>query len=192
MKRRSLALILAIFAGGLVAQDKEPARREDATAAASFEEMVKVFHHPRCMNCHSRGGFPRQGDDEHQHSMNVRRGPNGDGVSGANCSSCHHNQNSAGPHTPPGAPDWHLPSAQMPMIWEGLTDRQLCQLFKDPAQNGGRSVQDIVEHLKTPLVAWGWNPGEGRAAVPVPQQEFLRAAQRWVDAGAACPAADTP
>ena len=52
------------------------------------------------------------------------------------------------------------------MIWEGLTDGQLCELLKDPRQNGHRSVQQIVEHMSTPLVLWGWNPGEGRSAIP--------------------------
>jgi len=58
----------------------------DAGAAAAksdgalFVEFVSVLRHPRCMNCHSRGDFPRQGDDGHPHTMNVRRGPEGHGV----------------------------------------------------------------------------------------------------------------
>ena len=78
------------------------------------------------------------------------------------------------------------------MIWEGLSDRQLCELFKDPKQNGGRDVEGIVEHLHTPLVLWGWKPGPGRAPVPMPQQEFLAKAQEWASKGAACPQETTP
>ena len=52
-----------------------------------------------------------------------------------------------GAHTPPGAPDWRLPSPATPMIWEGLTDRQLCELLKDPKQNGDRTVAQIVESV---------------------------------------------
>jgi hypothetical protein len=74
------------------------------------------------------------------------------------------------------------------MIWEGLTDRQLCELFKDPQQNGGRNVEQIVEHLHTPLVLWGWTPGEGRTAIPYSQDEFLGNAKKWAANGAACPA----
>ena len=163
------------------------ATRDDAAAAAAFEAIVPVLHHPRCMNCHSHGDFPRQGDDRHRHTMNVRRGPDGNGVAAVKCSTCHQDHNVQGHHTPPGAPDWHLPPAAMPMIWEGLTDGQLCELFKDPTQNGGRDVDGIVEHLKTPLVLWGWNPGNGRTPVPVPQTAFLEAVKRWAAQGAACP-----
>src|SRR5713226_3368308 len=45
-----------------------------------FTAFVSVLRNPRCMNCHSQGDFPRQGDDGHQHAMNVRRGPDGHGV----------------------------------------------------------------------------------------------------------------
>jgi hypothetical protein len=73
------------------------------------------------------------------------------------------------------------------MIWEGLTDRQLCELFKDPKQNGDRNVDQIVEHMTTPLVLWGWNPGEGRTPIPVPYTEFLGGVKEWASKGAACP-----
>src|SRR5947209_8652499 len=164
----SLTFYLAIRA---VADKNEPAKakhvyasspRDDAAAASAFEFMIKVLHHPRCMNCHSRGDFPRQGDDGHRHTMNVRRGLNGNGVPGVKCSTCHQDHNLAGEHMPPGAPGWHLPPVRMPMIWEGLTDRQLCELLQDPRQNGNRNVDEIVEHMSTPLVLWGWNPGEDR------------------------------
>lgn len=169
-------------------QVSDSGNRDAAASAAAFESMVKVLHHPRCMNCHSQGDFPRQGDDEHPHTMNVRRGPNGNGVAGANCSTCHQEQNVVGEHTPPGAPDWHLPSPRMPMIWEGLNDRQLCELFKDPAQNGGRTVNEIVEHMQTPLVLWGWHPGEGRTPIPISHAEFMAEVKAWAANGAACPA----
>jgi hypothetical protein len=163
------------------------APRDDAAAAAAFEAMVKVLHHPRCMNCHSKGDYPRQGDDNRHHTMHVRRGHDGDGIAGVKCSTCHQDHNLDGVDTPPGAPDWHLPSPQMPMIWEGLSDRQLCELFKDPAQNGGRTVGQIVEHMQTPLVRWGWHPGDGRTPIPVPQTTFLAEVKEWASRGAACP-----
>jgi cytochrome c5 len=163
------------------------ALRDDAASAAAFESMVKVLHNARCMNCHSKGDFPRQGDDEHPHIMNVRRGAEGDGVAGVKCNTCHQDHNLVGEHTPPGAPGWHLPSPEMPMIWEGLTDAQLCELFKDPARNGHRTVAAIVEHMHTPLVLWGWNPGKGRTPISVSQNEFLAEVNEWASKGAACP-----
>jgi hypothetical protein len=93
-----------------------------------------------------------------------------------------------GLHMPPGAPGWHLPSPAMPMIWEGLTDHQLCELLKDPQQNGHRTPQQIVEHMHTPLVMWGWSPGDGRSPVPMPQHEFFAKVEDWAAKGAACPA----
>lgn len=165
----------------------ETTRRDDAAAAADFESFVPVLHHPRCMNCHSTGDYPRQGDDSHRHTMEIRRGPDGQGVNAVKCSTCHQDHNLVGLHMPPGAPDWHLPSSAEPMIWQGLTDRQLCELFKDPKQNGNRTVQQIVEHMHTPLVLWGWNPGEGRTPISMPQQKFLERVGEWASKGAACP-----
>ncbi len=189
-----VALLLAIQA---IAADNPQSKtrhvyatapRDDAGAAAAFKAMLPVLHHPRCMTCHSRGDFPRQGDDSHHHLMNVRRGPDGDGIAGVKCSTCHQDHNTPGNHTPPGSPDWHLPPPGMPMIWEGLTAHQTCELFKDPAQNGGRDVDGIIEHMQTPLVLWGWHPGDSRTPVPVPQAQFLADAKTWAAKGAACPA----
>lgn len=182
-----LFLLLLPRVNGQNQNRAKPSSQDEAASAAAFESIVPVLRHPRCMNCHSGGDFPRQGDDSHRHSMQVRRGPAGHGVNAVECSTCHQNHNVAGLHTPPGAPDWHLPAPAMPMIWEGRTDRQLCLLFKDPARNGHRSVEDIVEHMHTPLVLWGWTPGEGRTAVPIPQDVFLTKMAEWATKGAACP-----
>jgi hypothetical protein len=55
---------------------QNPVRGAEISAAA-FESILPVLRHPRCMNCHSSGDFPRQGDDRHPHSMHIRRGPDG-------------------------------------------------------------------------------------------------------------------
>lgn len=153
-----------------------------------FTAFVPVLRHPRCMNCHSKGDFPRQGDDGHQHTMNVRRGPDGHGVTAEKCSTCHQDHNLSGEHLPPGAPHWGLPPANMPMIWQGLTDGQLCESIKNPKQNRGRNLDQLVEHLtEDKLVMWGWNPGEGRTPVPMPHDEFSAKVKQWQAAGAPCP-----
>lgn len=46
--------------------DGQENERDDAAAAAAFEAIIPVLHHPRCMNCHSTGDYPRQGDDSHR------------------------------------------------------------------------------------------------------------------------------
>jgi hypothetical protein len=171
---------------------EKPATTASAAAAKSdvalFVELVPVLRHPRCMNCHSRGDFPRQGDDGHPHTMNVRRGPDGHGVTAEKCSTCHQDHNLAGAHMPPGAPNWGLSPPTTPMIWQGLTDAQLCRSIKDPKQNKNRNLDQLVEHLtQDKLVAWGWNPGEGRDPVPMPRDEFAAKVKQWRAAGAPCP-----
>jgi hypothetical protein len=156
-------------------------------ASAAFESIVPVLRHPRCMNCHSVGDYPRQGDDNHQHSMQVQRGPDGHGVNAVQCGACHQDHNLPGLHTPPGAPDWHLPPQNMPMIWEGLTDHELCVLLKDTRSNGNRTVAQIVEHMRSPLVLWGWNPGEGRQPIPISHSQFMTKIEVWASQGASCP-----
>jgi hypothetical protein len=194
MTRRRLweavVVIVALGVGGSFTKSAGAAMDSgrDRKAAAAFEAIVPVLRHQRCMNCHSVGDFPRQGNDSHRHTMDIRRGPDGHGVNAVKCSTCHQDHNLVGFNMPPGAPGWHLPSPDMPMIWEGLSDRQLCELFKDPNQNGHRNVEQIVEHMSTPLVLWGWHPGEGRSAVPMPEREFLRDVKEWAANGAACPA----
>lgn len=165
-----------------------PVVSDSGISSSAFEAMMPVLRHPRCMNCHRSGDFPRQGDDSHPHLMDVRRGPDGHGANGVKCSTCHQDHNLPGIHMPPGAPEWSQPSPTMPMVWEGLNDRQLCQLFKDPKQNGHRTVAQIVQHMHTPLVLWGWNPGEGRTPIPSSEERFLENVEQWADNGAVCPA----
>jgi hypothetical protein len=167
------------------------ARPADAASDTGdlFIAFVPVLRHPRCMNCHSQGDYPRQGDDGHRHTMNIRRGATGFGVAALHCNACHQDHNLDDAHLPPGAPGWRLPPASMPMIWEGLTDAQLCESIKDPKQNRGRNVDQLVEHLtEDKLVMWGWNPGVGRAPVPIPHDEFSVKVKAWQAAGAPCPA----
>ena len=161
----------------------------ESDAVAAFESIVTVLRHPRCINCHSSGDFPRQGDEGHPHAMNVRRGTSGMGVTAEKCSVCHQDHNLAEAHLPPGAPGWRLPPAGTPMIWQGLTDREICEQLKDPARNGHNSPNDLIEHFGTDkLVAWGWNPGPGRTPVPMPRDELVAKVKIWVAAGGACPA----
>lgn len=191
-----LACVLVLEAGARPQAAADTAKRvalaRDARAAAAFEAVVPVLHNPRCMNCHSTGDFPRQGDDSHPYTMNVRRGPDGHGANSVKCSTCHQGHNLVGLHVPPGAPEWALPSPAMSMIWEGLSDRQLCELLKDPRQNGHRTVEQIKEHMSSPLVLWGWHPGEGRTPISIPFSRFLAETNTWAENDAACPVEANP
>jgi hypothetical protein len=74
------------------------------------------------------------------------------------------------------------------MLWQGLSSGDLCRRLKNPALNGKRSAQALVEHVENDqLVRWGWNPGEGRQPVPIPHKEFVNLMKIWVAGGSACP-----
>jgi hypothetical protein len=186
--KRVFTALIAGYATILFAVAQSPgADSSRIEAVAAFQAITPVLHHPRCLVCHSAGDYPRQGDDLHQHIMDVRRGPEGDGSAAVHCSTCHQDHNLVGVHMPPGAPGWRLPPPNNPMIWEGLSDRQLCELLTDPKRNGGRDAKAIEAHMHTPLVLWGWHPGEGREAVPMSEHTFLTKVHLWTSAGAPCP-----
>jgi hypothetical protein len=152
---------------------------------AGFDTLYRVLESPRCRNCHPAGDAPLQFDDGRPHAMFITRRSEKNGLT---CATCHRDKNGTRPNTPPGAPNWHLPPAETPMIFEGRTQAQLCVQLKDPKQTGGRDLAALVDHVaKDPLVSWGWAPGPGRAPVPVPRAQVVAAMQAWIAAGAPCP-----
>ena len=74
------------------------------------------------------------------------------------------------------------------MVFIGLPPGELCERLKDKSRNGGRDLAALVHHIDDPLVRWGWDPGVGRAPVPVPYEEFVAKFKTWADAGGPCPA----
>ncbi len=154
-------------------------------AIAMFVEAGKVLSHPRCVNCHPADRTPLQGEDGAAHQPPVVRGRGGIGVVGMRCRTCHLAEN-FDPGRVPGAPHWLL--APDSMAWEHLTLGEICDQIKDPDRNGGRTLEDIVEHVsEDALVAWGWSPGAGRQPAPGSQAIFAALIRGWVDLGAACP-----
>ena len=157
----------------------------DARAAAIFTEATKVMLSPRCANCHPSGDSPLQGDDKTLHNPPVTRGPADQGVPGLLCSSCHQDRNLELARVP-GAPKWHL--APKVMAWVGKRPAALCEQLKDPKRNGGKTLQQLVDHsAHDELVAWGWNPGHGRTPAPGSQARFGALIAAWVELGAGCP-----
>jgi hypothetical protein len=158
----------------------------ETRSAAYFTELGKVLTHPRCVNCHPAGDRPRQGDAGRLHQPPVERGADGHGTAAMRCSSCHQQANFE-PGRVPGHPQWHL--APREMSWEGKTVAEICAQIKDPARNGGRSVEDIAHHIgDDTLVGWAWTPGFGRSPAPGTQQQAGALAEAWAITGAACPA----
>jgi hypothetical protein len=157
----------------------------DARSAALFAELGKVLTHPRCVNCHPAGDRPLQGEMGRKHQPPVERGTDGHGLPAMRCSICHQQAN-FDPARVPGHPEWHL--APREMAWEGKTLGEICTQLKDPARNGGRSLEDLIHHIgDDTLVGWAWAPGSGRAPAPGTQKEAGALVEAWVKTGAACP-----
>ena len=153
---------------------------------ALFEEAGKVITHARCVNCHPAGDRPAQGDDRHPHMPLVVRGVDNFGAVGMRCTTCHGPAN-FDPAGIPGHPEWHL--APIEMAWVGKSLGEICQQIKDPARNGGKSMEELIHHMaEDSLVGWGWHPGVGRQPAPGTQKEFGELIKAWVDTGAVCPA----
>src|SRR4051794_5577943 len=89
------------------AQEFSTISDDRARSIAVFEEAGKVIQHPRCMNCHSAGDRPLQGDDSHPHRPLVARGEDGFGAIAMRCTTCHGPSNFDPGHVP-GNPKWHL------------------------------------------------------------------------------------
>ena len=159
-----------------------------ARSQALFTEMGKVIQSPRCINCHPKGDSPLQNAGA-LHVPPVRRGPDGHGVAGLECSTCHGAENVVFGNEAssiPGNPDWHL--APLSMAWEGKSLREICIQIKDPARNGGKGLADLLHHnAEDSLVGWGWAPGKGRTPAPGSQAIFGALTQAWLDTGSVCP-----
>ena len=90
----------------------------------------------------------------------------GTGMDPVKCSTCHQDHNLAGLHMPPGAPDWRLAlSRDADDLGRAERTGQLCELLKDPAQNGHRtSPADRRAH-----VVRRWCSGDG-----IPERAGIR------------------
>ena len=164
---------------------------QERDGAALFRRMATVLQGPRCMNCHTREDFPRQGDDRHRHTFHVTRGPADRGAAGLHCATCHQAVNQAASGVP-GAAGWQL--APLRMAWEGLSVPALCRALRDP-HKGGMTPDRLVPHFGTSLVRWAWEPGRDRTGrertkPPIPYDQFIALTRAWVSKGAACPSAD--
>ena len=189
------ALVMSVLTGYAASQTASttldspehfiPIADSGARSAAIFTELGKVLTHPRCVNCHPAGDRPHQGDASRLHQPPVARGVDGHGTETMRCSICHQNAN-FDPGRVPGHPEWHL--APREMAWEGKTLAEICAQIKDPARNGGRTLEDLVHHIGTDtLVGWAWHPGFGRTPAPGTQQEAGALVDAWIRTGAVCP-----
>jgi len=163
--------------------------KDSVGSVKAFMMVYGVLMSPRCMNCHPSGNAPLQGDDHHIHTMNIQRGLDGHGVTSARCSNCHQAKNTAGLHMPPGNPKWGLPPANMRMVFQGRTPRQLALQLLDPKQNNGRTKAMLIDHFAhDDLVGWAWHPGDGRTLPPMTRAALVTQVKLWIAKGAYAPA----
>src|ERR1700730_11742651 len=138
------------------------ARPSSSEGVAAWRQVYTVMTHPRCINCHTAGNYPEQGDDRHRHLFNVVRGPTGKGVPAVQCVTCHQSAN-ADTTGVPGAHGWHL--APLSMRWQDTNDQILssaavCRAVTDRTKNNGLDATGLLKHhTEEPLVLWAWNPG---------------------------------
>jgi len=170
--------------GAVTLKDKV---KDSVESVRAFLQVYKVLTSPRCMNCHPAGDQPLQGDDSHEHIMNVQRGKDGRGVYALKCANCHQAENTPGLHTPPGNPKWQLPPANMKMVFQGRTPHQLALQIMDYNRNGHKNKAQLLDHAKDTLVKAGWNMGEGRMPPPLSYPAFVTAWNTWINKGGYAP-----
>ncbi|HVS40559.1 MAG TPA: hypothetical protein VMS17_33695 [Gemmataceae bacterium] len=162
--------------------------KDEAASRSAFLAAYKVLMSPRCMNCHPAGDAPLQGDDSHIHTQNVQRGLDGKGKFALKCANCHQDANVPGENMPPGNPNWRLPSSAMPLVFQGKSPAELARQLKDPKQNGGKTLEQLLQHVtEDKLVLAGWDPGDGRTKPPLTHEEFAQKMREWIEKGAAIP-----
>src|SRR5688500_6476980 len=166
---------------------KDPTPKDSLASVTAFKDVYRVLMSPRCMNCHPSGDVPLQGDESKIHTMLPRRGKEGKGVYAMKCSNCHQPTSMEGRNKPPGHPDWHLPPANMKMVFEGRTPEQLAKQLVNPKTNGNKTMKQLIAHADDGLVLIGWNMGEGRPAPPLSHAEFKKAWITWIENGAYAP-----
>lgn len=156
----------------------------------SFDKMMDVLTHARCMNCHPTDNIPKQGEDSHPHYFGMARGQNNMGFQATKCTTCHQSENNAYSGVP-GAPHWSLAPASMG--WQGLSRAEIAERMLNPNTNGGKNHKELVKHMtEDELVLWAWEPGidangKQRELPPVSKEEFKVAVEKWFENGAVIP-----
>jgi len=201
-RNAGLRALIVVAAGGIFASAAAVPNAESAIAKpdrnsgeTAWDSVYSVLTSPRCINCHTATSYPQQGDERRRHFANVVRGPEGKGVAGLNCASCHQAENSDATGVP-GARGWHL--APLSMRWQDASDRALssaavCRALTDRTKNHGLDGRGLLEHHQEErLVLWAWNPGRradgtARSTPPLTHEQFVNATRRWVAAATPCP-----
>ena len=175
------------------------AHASDEARQAGLEAWSRIYEvtsHPRCANCHVGSddrpmwSGPSYGRAR-PHGMNVRAGPSRIGAETLPCRTCHVTAQDAPdnrrPHAAPQVTDaWRL--APPEAHWFGQDSETICNQLRDVARNGGRSVDDLVDHLGHDVILhWAWSPGGTREPAPYSLKAHIYDLRLWGAAGQPCP-----
>jgi hypothetical protein len=121
--------------------------------------------------------------------MNIHAGESRIGAETMLCSTCHAYREGTGNDLPHMAPqvamNWQL--APVEAHWFGQSSEEICNQLRDPDRNGGRTMDEIAEHLNHDLILhWAWSPGGGREPAPYSLQEHVNDILIWGVAGFPC------
>lgn len=164
----------------------------------AWSRIYSVVSSPRCSNCHvDERNIPMwsgsSGGEARPHGMNINAGPSRIGEESLPCFTCHMQSTAPNktPHAPPhaGLP-WML--APVEFAWFGKSSAAICAQMKNPATNGGRDGEALIEHIlhdaqMKAFITWGFNPGGGREPAPGSMQSHLDDMVLWTAAGMPCP-----
>jgi len=192
-------LFIPVFMLGFTQVASAQAASQDMPAPSDgtkeWTQIYQVFSHPRCASCHvgadnrPRWAGAHYGVKEGEwkfHGMNINGGESRIGMETQPCTTCHQEKNSNVMHGPPGAHVWAL--APVEMEWLDKSSAYICNQIKDPARNGGRTLDEVTAHIDNDeLVHWGWAPGPGREPAPFGRKETVAIMTAWQAAGAPCP-----
>lgn len=184
---------------GLTVPQLKKGAANKAEGLNAWSKIYRVAQHPRCANCHvDERNIPMwsgltRGDTARPHGMNINAGVSRIGAERLPCQTCHatstrpNTQAHAAPHT---GIAWQL--APVEFVWFGVSSADLCRQMRDPARNGGRNGEGLIEHIVHDasvrgFIAWGFDPGAGREPAPGTLQEHLNDLGKWVSAGMPCP-----
>lgn len=185
---RGLLFVFLIAGPGVSAQN---VTREEGLVA--WDRIYAVASHPRCTNCHVGAQEAPMwngltyGEDA-MHGMGVKADESRIGAETIPCRTCHvtaEGRDVMSPSAPQIEDAWRLPPVELD--WLGESSATLCTQLRDPDLNDGHDIAQLAAHLRrSPFVAWGFEPGDGRSKPEGSFEEMARDVEVWGAAGSPC------
>jgi hypothetical protein len=163
-------------------------------AANAFRDMMPVFRHPRCFNCH--GGFDIRSEQHEGSDVAKESGLDPRGLLTVNerkrlhegCGSCHDNiTGSLKRLDGTTLSGWLV--APKPMLWDGKDDEELCMQMKRFEQTGAAFVDHLTtDHEEVKFIEASFRGdralGTALEGAPAPppgtQADLIAKAKKWV------------